>query len=78
MPVIMGVFTLFYNAAFGLYIVAGALIALLTSPLVTMFVDMLEIDVQRTKNNLMYIINKNKIELLQFTIEKEGNNYEKY
>lgn len=44
MPLIMGVFTLFYNAAFGLYIVAGALIALLTSPLVTLFVDMLEIE----------------------------------
>ena len=44
MPVIMGVFTLFYNAAFGLYIVAGALIALITSPLVTIFVDMLEIE----------------------------------
>ena len=44
MPLIMGVFTLFYNAAFGLYIVAGALIALITSPLVTLFVDMLEIE----------------------------------
>lgn len=44
MPLIMGIFTLFYNAAFGLYIVAGALISLITSPLVTMFVDMLEIE----------------------------------
>lgn len=44
MPIIMGVFTLFYNAAFGLYIVAGALITLITSPLVTTFVDMLEYD----------------------------------
>ena len=44
MPVIMGVFTLFYNAAFGLYIVAGALITLITSPLITMFVDMLEFE----------------------------------
>lgn len=44
MPVIMGVFTLFYNAAFGLYIVAGAIIALLTGPLTTMFVDMLEVE----------------------------------
>lgn len=44
MPVIMGIFTLFYNAAFGLYIVAGALITLITSPLVTTFVDMLEYD----------------------------------
>ena len=44
MPVIMGIFTLFYNAAFGLYIVAGALIMLITGPLVTLFVDMLEYD----------------------------------
>ena len=44
MPIIMGIFTLFYNAAFGLYIGAGALITLITSPLVTLFVDMLEFD----------------------------------
>lgn len=44
MPLIMGVFTLFYNAAFGLYIVAGAMITLITSPLVTTFIDMLEYD----------------------------------
>jgi membrane protein insertase Oxa1/YidC/SpoIIIJ len=44
MPVIMGIFTLFYNAAFGLYIVAGALIGLITSPLITIFVDMLEVE----------------------------------
>lgn len=44
MPIIMGIFTLFYNAAFGLYIVAGALIMLITGPLVTLFVDMLEYD----------------------------------
>ena len=57
MPVIMGVFTLFYNAAFGLYIVAGAIIALITSPLVTLFVDMLEFDAihkERNKNMAIY------------------------
>ena len=54
MPVIMGVFTLFYNAAFGLYIVAGALITLITSPLVTLFVDMLEFDaINKEKNKYM-------------------------
>lgn len=51
MPLIMGVFTLFYNAAFGLYIVAGALIALITSPLVTMFVDMLEVEAIKKEQN---------------------------
>ena len=49
MPVIMGVFTLFYNAAFGLYIVAGALIAMITSPLLTLFVDMLEVEAIKKK-----------------------------
>ena len=50
MPVVMGIFTLFYNAAFGLYIVAGALITLITSPLVTLFVDMLEFDAITKEN----------------------------
>jgi len=44
MPIIMGIFTFFYNAAFGLYLIAGALISVITSPLVTLFVDMLEFD----------------------------------
>ena len=51
MPLIMGVFTLFYNAAFGLYIVSGALITLITSPLVTLFVDMLEIEAIKKEHN---------------------------
>ena len=51
MPLIMGIFTLFYNAAFGLYIVAGALIAVLTSPLVTLFVDMLEFEAIKKEEN---------------------------
>ena len=51
MPIIMGVFTLFYNSAFGLYIVAGALITLITSPLVTLFVDMLEFDAIKKEQN---------------------------
>lgn len=57
MPIIMGVFTLFYNAAFGLYIVAGALISLITSPLITLFVDMLEFDAihkEKNKNMALY------------------------
>ena len=54
MPLIMGIFTLFYNAAFGIYIVAGVLITLITSPLVTLFVDMLEFDaISKEKNKNM-------------------------
>ena len=44
LPIIMGVFTLLYNAAFGLYIVAGSIITFITGPLITLFVDMLEFD----------------------------------
>lgn len=61
MPIIMGVFTLFYNAAFGLYIVAGALITFITSPLVTMFVDMLEYDaIQKEKNKNVAIYDRKR------------------
>ena len=42
MPVIMGLFTLFYNSVFGLYIVVGALFGLITTPLMAVFTDLLE------------------------------------
>ena len=42
MPAIMGVFTLLYNAAFGIYIVVGALFSFVTSPLIGMIVDNLD------------------------------------
>ena len=61
MPVIMGIFTLFYNAAFGIYIVAGALITLITSPLVTLFVDMLEFDaISKEKNKSMPLYDRKR------------------
>ena len=41
MPIIMAMFTLFYNAMFAIYIVTGALFRLMTGPLVTIFVDKL-------------------------------------
>lgn len=55
MPVIMGLFTLFYNAAFGLYIVAGNLFALVTTPLVTILVEYMDERKSRKEDN------KNKI-----------------
>ena len=39
MPLIMAIFTIFYNAAFGIYIVAGSLFSFITTPLVTLVVD---------------------------------------
>ena len=42
MPIIMGAFTLMYNAAFGLYILTGNLFTLITGPLITIFVEWLD------------------------------------
>ena len=39
MPLIMALFTIFYNAAFGIYIVAGSLFTVVTSPLITILID---------------------------------------
>lgn len=46
MPLIMGAFTLFYNSAFGIYIVVGAVVAFLTGPLVNIVVDKIDDKVQ--------------------------------
>lgn len=42
MPIIMAIFTFFYTAAFGLYIVAGSIFNLITGPFVTMLADYLD------------------------------------
>lgn len=55
MPLIMGLFTLFYNAAFGIYIVTGNLFAFISGPLVTLFVEWLD-EKKTSKEN-----NKNKV-----------------
>lgn len=39
MPIIMGLFTIFYNAGFGIYIATGGLFSMLTSPLISILVD---------------------------------------
>lgn len=41
MPLIMGIFTLLYNAAFGLYIVAGSLFSFITTPFINYIVDLI-------------------------------------
>ena len=39
MPVVMALFTIFYNAAFGIYIVAGSIFSVLVTPFITLIVD---------------------------------------
>ncbi len=54
LPMVMGLITLFYNSAFGLYLVAGGIVTMITSPLLNMFVDMLEFDaIEKEKNKVM-------------------------
>ena len=47
MPIIMGVFTLFYNAVFGLYIVASQLVSMATFPIFDKILD--KMDAKREK-----------------------------
>lgn len=49
MPIIMGIFTLFYTASFGLYILAGALFTMVTTPFTTLLMDV--INDKKSKNN---------------------------
>lgn len=46
MPLIMGVFTLFYTSAFGVYIVAGAIVGFITGPIVNVIVDKIDSKIQ--------------------------------
>lgn len=39
MPIIMALFTLFYNAMFAIYIVAGAIFGMISNPLITLLVE---------------------------------------
>ena len=39
MPALMGIFPLFYNAAFGIYLVASGLVTIITSTVTTLIVD---------------------------------------
>ncbi|MBE5735624.1 MAG: YidC/Oxa1 family membrane protein insertase [Clostridiales bacterium] len=51
MPIIMGLFTLFYTASFGLYILTSSLFAMATSPIIGIFVD--KIVAKNAKKELM-------------------------
>lgn len=55
MPLIMGIFTLFYTASFGIYILAGAVFTMITTPLTTLIVDSIN-DKKEAKNK-----NNNKV-----------------
>jgi len=41
MPIIMALFSIFYNAAFGLYIITGSIFSLIVSPIISLVVDII-------------------------------------
>lgn len=49
MPLIMGVFTLLYNSAFGIYIVTGAIVGFVTGPLVNYLVNKIDHKIEYNK-----------------------------
>ena len=44
LPVVIGIIILFYNAAFAIYSTTGSLVLLITNPVMTLFIDMLEFE----------------------------------
>ncbi len=44
LPVLIGVIILFYNAAFAIYSTMGSVVLLVTNPIMTLFIDMLEFE----------------------------------
>ena len=47
MPIVMGIFTLFYNAVFGMYIIAGQIVSMLTFPIFDKILDKIDEKKQR-------------------------------
>jgi len=44
LPVVIGLIILFYNAAFAIYSTMGSIVLLITNPIMTLFIDMLEFE----------------------------------
>lgn len=44
LPVVIGLIILFYNAAFAIYSTTGSIVLLITNPIMTLFIDMLEFE----------------------------------
>ena len=49
LPIIMGIFTLFYNSIFALYIITSQLISIITAPLIDLIIDKVEDRAEKKK-----------------------------
>ena len=55
LPILMGVFTLFYNSVFALYIIVGQVFAIVTTPLIDLILDKLEMREKRKKDETIIV-----------------------
>ena len=55
LPILMGVFTLFYNSVFALYIIVGQVFAIATTPLIDLILDKLEKREKRKKDEAIIV-----------------------
>ena len=49
LPLIMGIFTLFYNSIFALYIIVGQIISIITAPIIDLIIDKVEERAEKKK-----------------------------
>lgn len=51
LPFVMAIFTLLYNSAFGIYIIAGSIFGLITNPVISLIIDNIEHKKSENKEN---------------------------
>ena len=49
LPLIMGLFTLFYNSVFAIYIITGQIISIITAPIIDLIIDKVEARAEKKK-----------------------------
>lgn len=80
MPIILGIFTLFYNSVFAIYIVTGSIFGLITSPIISMLSDIIESKVvakQSANVNTVSYSRKRPVDITNIQQKNNKNNNKK-
>ena len=80
MPIILGIFTLFYNSVFAIYIVTGSIFGLITSPIISMLSDIIESKVvakQSANVNTVSYSRKRPVDITNMQQKNNKNNNNK-
>lgn len=74
MPIILGIFTLFYNSVFAIYIVTGSIFGLITSPIISMLSDIIESKVEAKQSANVNTVSYSRKRPVDITNMQQKNN----